>query len=154
MNQESCFWMEACAWQGVGHGVGVSGHLLGGSLLATFRRMWGGAIPASAYRQGIGVDFKQPVIILHVSSERYQHAPYVWNGPTKSMQIQLSTRESPPREAASPIKYNGLRVRPAAVCAQPAVPYRDIIDWPAVLCCQRLQEASRVNLNSKNANSP
>ena len=23
--------MEACAWQGVGHGVGVSGHLLGGS---------------------------------------------------------------------------------------------------------------------------
>ena len=23
--------MAACAWQGVGHGVGVSGHLLGGS---------------------------------------------------------------------------------------------------------------------------
>ena len=31
LSQESCFWMEACAWQGVGHGVGVSGHLLGGS---------------------------------------------------------------------------------------------------------------------------
>ena len=37
------------------------------ALLATFRRMWGGALPASAYRQGIGVAFKQPVIILHVS---------------------------------------------------------------------------------------
>ena len=36
-------------------------------LLATFRRMGGGAIPASAYKQGIGVTFKQPVIILHVS---------------------------------------------------------------------------------------
>ena len=33
------------------------------ALLANFRRMWGGAIPASAYRQGIGVAFKQPCII-------------------------------------------------------------------------------------------
>ena len=37
------------------------------ALLSTFRRMWGGAIPASAYKQVIGVAFKQPVIILHVS---------------------------------------------------------------------------------------
>ena len=37
------------------------------ALLATFRRMSGGAIPASANTQGIGVAFKQPVIILHVS---------------------------------------------------------------------------------------
>ena len=37
------------------------------ALAATFRRMWGGAIPASAYKQGIGVAFEQPVIILHVS---------------------------------------------------------------------------------------
>ena len=29
--------------------------------------IWGGAIPASAYKQGIGVVFTQPVIILHVS---------------------------------------------------------------------------------------
>ena len=29
--------------------------------------MRGGAIPASAYRHGIGVAFKQPVIILYVS---------------------------------------------------------------------------------------
>ena len=35
LNQESCFWMEACAWQGVNNGVGVSG-LLGGSDL----RFW------------------------------------------------------------------------------------------------------------------
>ena len=31
LSQESCFWMEACAWKGVGYGMGVSGHLLGGS---------------------------------------------------------------------------------------------------------------------------
>ena len=31
LSQESCFCMETCAWLGVGHGVGVSGHLLGGS---------------------------------------------------------------------------------------------------------------------------
>ena len=37
------------------------------ALAATFRRMWGGAIPASAYEHCIGVAFKQPVIILHVS---------------------------------------------------------------------------------------
>ena len=37
------------------------------ALLATFRRiLWGGAIHASAYKQGIGVAFKQLVIILHV----------------------------------------------------------------------------------------
>ena len=29
--------------------------------------MWEGAIPASAYKQGIGVAFKQLVIILHES---------------------------------------------------------------------------------------
>ena len=35
---------------------------------ATFRRMWGGAIPASAYKLGIGV------IILHLSFRAvYQH---------------------------------------------------------------------------------
>ena len=37
------------------------------ALLATCLRMWGGAIPASAHKQGIGVAFKQPVIILHAS---------------------------------------------------------------------------------------
>ena len=37
---------------------------VGGNLSAY---MWGGAIPASAYKQGIGVAFKQLVIILHVS---------------------------------------------------------------------------------------
>ena len=80
-SQESCFWMEACDWQGVGHGVDVSGHLLGGSDLdcwQPFGVCW--------------VAFKQPLIILHTyHSERYQHVQYVWNGPTKNRQIQLST---------------------------------------------------------------
>ncbi len=35
------------------------------ALAATFRHMCRGAIPTSAYKQGIGVAFKQPVIILH-----------------------------------------------------------------------------------------
>ena len=37
LSQESCSWMEACAWQDVGHGVGVSGHLLGGSDLSCWQ---------------------------------------------------------------------------------------------------------------------
>ena len=37
--------------------------------------------------------------------------------------MKYPTRESPPRDAASPITYNVLRVRTAAVCAQPGVPY-------------------------------
>ena len=45
------------------------------ALLATFRRMWGGAIPASAYKQGIGIAFKQPVIILHVSFRAISTCP-------------------------------------------------------------------------------
>ena len=31
LRQESCFWMEACAWQGVGHRVDVLGQFIGGS---------------------------------------------------------------------------------------------------------------------------
>ena len=45
------------------------------ALLETFRRMSGGAIPASAYRQGITVAFKQPVIILHVSFRAISTCP-------------------------------------------------------------------------------
>ena len=45
------------------------------ALLATFRRMWGGAFPASVYKQGIGVSFKQPVIILHVSLRAISTCP-------------------------------------------------------------------------------
>ena len=54
-SQEICFWMEACAWQGVGHGVDVWGQHLGGSDLASFLHMWGGVIPASAYKQGTSI---------------------------------------------------------------------------------------------------
>ena len=56
----------------------------------------------------------------------------LFNGPLSVM--KYPTRESPRRDAASPIKYNGLRVpQPTSLshCAQPAVPYRNIIDWPA-----------------------
>ena len=49
------------------------------ALLATFRRMSGGAIPASAYKQGIGVAFKQPVIILHVSFSDKKLRIGTWN---------------------------------------------------------------------------
>ena len=45
------------------------------ALLATFRLVWGGAIPACAYKQGIGVAFKQPVIILHVSFRAISTCP-------------------------------------------------------------------------------
>ena len=45
------------------------------ALAASFRRMWGGAIPASAYKQGIGVAFKQPVIILHESFRAMSTCP-------------------------------------------------------------------------------
>ena len=45
------------------------------ALLPIFRRMWGGAIPASAYKQSIGVAFKQPVIILHVSFRAISTCP-------------------------------------------------------------------------------
>ena len=59
--------MEACAWQGVGHGVDIWDQFLGGINLSAYALYGKVAIPASAYKQGIGVAFKQPVIILHVS---------------------------------------------------------------------------------------
>ena len=45
------------------------------ALLATFQRMWGAAIHASAYKQCIGVAFKQPVISLHVSFRAISTCP-------------------------------------------------------------------------------
>ena len=48
--------------------------------------------------------------------------------------MKYPTRESPRRDAASTIKYNGLRVQqPSSLshCTQPAVPYRNIMDRPA-----------------------
>ena len=61
---------SVCAWQGDGHVVDVSDHLLGGSDL----RCWQpfgvcaeGLSPPVHNKQGIEVAFKQPVIILHVS---------------------------------------------------------------------------------------
>ena len=71
-SQYGCFWMEACAWQGVGHGLDVWDQLLGGGSDLRYWQsfcMLGEAIPASAYKQAIGefgVGFT-PVIIPHVS---------------------------------------------------------------------------------------
>ena len=57
-------------------------------LLATLRRMWGEAIPGSAYKQGIEPAFKQPVIILRESFRAISTCPvYVWNGPTKNFKF-------------------------------------------------------------------
>ncbi len=87
--------MEACAWQGIGHGVGVSGHLLGGSDLR-WRRIWGGAIPASAYKQGIGVAFKQPVIILvlHVSFRAMSTCPVCLERPHEEQAYSAVEKQS------------------------------------------------------------
>ena len=52
-----------------------------------------------------------------------------FNGPLSVM--KYPTRESSRRDAASPIKYNGLRVpQPSSLshCAQPVVPYRNLMD--------------------------
>ena len=46
----------------------------------------GRGYPPSAYKQGIGVPFREPVIILLVSFRAVSTflVLYVWNGPTKS----------------------------------------------------------------------
>ena len=52
-----------------------------------------------------------------------------FNGPLSVM--KYPTRESPRRDAASPIKYNGRRVpQPSSLShfARPAVPYHNIMD--------------------------
>ena len=59
-------------WRGC---LGLSSWRQRSALLATFRRMWGGAIPASAYRQGNGVAYKQPVTIIHVSFRAISTCP-------------------------------------------------------------------------------
>ena len=61
--------MEVCAWQGVGHGVGVSGHLLGGNDLRCRQPfgVCGEGYPRQCIQAGYWVAFKHPVIILHVS---------------------------------------------------------------------------------------
>ena len=46
------------------------------ALLSTFRRMWGGAIPASAYKQGIGVAFKGALYIIQIICRRYTFCSY------------------------------------------------------------------------------
>ena len=79
LSQESCFLMEACAWQGVGHGVGVLGYLLGGSDLRCLQPFVvcgeGLSPPVHTTMQGIGVAFKQPAISLHESFRAISTCP-------------------------------------------------------------------------------
>ena len=67
------------------------------ALAATFRRMWGGAIPASAYKQGIGVAFKQPVIILHVSFRAMSTCPVCLERPHEEQAYSAVEKKAPMR---------------------------------------------------------
>ena len=64
------------------------------ALAAIFRRMWGGAIPASAYKQGIGVAFKQPVIILHVSFRAMSTCPVCLERPHEEQSYSAVEKQS------------------------------------------------------------
>ena len=64
------------------------------ALPATFRRMWGGAIPASAYKQGIGVALKQPVIILHVSFRMMSTCPVCQERPHEEQAYSAVEKQS------------------------------------------------------------
>ena len=78
LSQESCFWMESCVWQGVGHGVGVSGHLLGGSYLRCWQPfgVCGEGLSLPVHTSMVfGVAFKQPVIIIHASFRAMSTCP-------------------------------------------------------------------------------
>ena len=71
-------------------------------------------------------------IVINMKWLLYKLGGCPFNGPLSVM--KYPTRESPRRDAASPIKYNGLRVpQPSSLShgAQPVVPYRNIMDWPA-----------------------
>ena len=56
--------------------------------------MWGGAIPSSAYKQGIGVAFKQPVIILHVSFRAMSTCPVYLERPHEEQAYSAVEKQS------------------------------------------------------------
>ena len=62
--------------------------------MATFRRMWGGDIPARAYKQVIGVAFKQPVIILHVSFRAISTCPVCLEQPNEEQANSALEKQS------------------------------------------------------------
>ena len=64
------------------------------ALASTFRRMWRGAIPARAYKQGIGVAFKQPVIILHVSFRAMSTCPECLERPYEEQAYSAVEKQS------------------------------------------------------------
>ena len=73
LRQESCFWMEACGWQGVGHGVDVWGQFIGGNDLCYLQPFC--VCGKGRYHQCIHAWYRvtfKPVIILY-HPERYEH---------------------------------------------------------------------------------
>ena len=76
LSQESCFWMEACARHGVGHGCrGSTFWSQRSALLATFVLMLGGDIPASAYKHGISL---LPVCLTSLMSDGHRGLSVTW----------------------------------------------------------------------------
>ena len=59
LSQESCFWMEACVCQGVGHGVDVSDHLLGGSDLCCWQ-------PFGVYGEGLSLPVHTRAVLMRL----------------------------------------------------------------------------------------
>ena len=54
----------------------------------------GAAIPARAYKQGIGVAFKQPVIILHVSFRAMSTCPVCLERPHEEQAYSADEKQS------------------------------------------------------------
>ena len=88
--------MEACAWQGVGHVVGVSVIFLDASICVAgnLSAYVGRSYPASASKQGIGVAFKQPVIILHVSFRAMPTCPVCLERPHEEQAYSAVEKQS------------------------------------------------------------
>ena len=79
------------------------------ALAATFRRMWGEAIPASAYKKGIGVAFKQLAIILHGSFRAMSTCPVCLERPHEKQAYSAVEKQS----ACS---YGSWMSSPSGVC--------------------------------------
>ena len=79
------------SWSGC---LGSSSWRQRSALAATFRRMWGGAIPASSYKKGIGVAFKQPVIILRVSFSAMSTCPVCLERPYEEQVYSAVEKQS------------------------------------------------------------
>ena len=102
LSQESYFWMEAGALLGralalewVSRVIFLEAAICVGGRQPFGVCGGGGAISASAYKQGIGVAFKQLVIILHVSFRAMSTCPVCLERPHEEQAlIQLSKNKA------------------------------------------------------------